>query len=164
MTRFSAVVESTAVVPAERARIWAALSDPTLLAELTPLLRRIDADGDLWTWHMITISALGVSIKPKFTERMRYTPETRIDYSHEAPKGSNERAGADGWYVLEDVAEGTRLAIRLALSVELPLPRLAGPAVTRVIELTMQRMGDRFSTNLLRHLGVDPTSRRAGAS
>lgn len=164
MTRFSAVVESTAVVPAERSRIWAALSDPALLADLTPLLRRVDADGDRWTWHLITISALGVSISPKFTERMRYTPETRIDYSHEPPTDSNERAGADGWYVLEDVAGGTRLAISLTLSVDLPLPRLAAPAVTRVMEMTMRRTGDRFSRNLLQHLGVDPTNRRAGAS
>ena len=46
MTRFTATTESEAIVPAARKDIWAALTDPDLLPRLTPLLRRIDADGD----------------------------------------------------------------------------------------------------------------------
>ena len=40
------------------------------------------------------------------------------------------------------------------MSVELPLPRLSAPAVERVMRVTMARTGDRFSDNLLRHLGL----------
>ena len=154
MNRFSATTESEAVVPAERTAIWAALTDPVLLPKLTPLLRRIDADGDLWHWQMMRIAALGVSISPNFTERMRFDPERRIDYSHEPPAGVVERTGASGHYHLADAAGGTRLAISLRLDVELPLPTLAAPAVTRVMQGAMQRTGERFSANLLRHLGV----------
>ena len=50
---------------------------------------------------------------------------------------------------------GTALKISLTLEVELPLPRRAAPAVRRVMQATMTRMGDRFSTNLLRHLGLE---------
>jgi carbon monoxide dehydrogenase subunit G len=154
MTRFTATNESVAVVPAHRMEIWRALTDPELLPRLTPLLRSIDADGDTWTWHMTRISALGVSISPSFTETMRFDEGHRIEYTHTPPAGVRERAGAEGWYELSDVEGGTQLKISLGLEVELPLPRRAGPAVRKVMGGTLNRMGDRFSANLLRHLGL----------
>ena len=154
MSRFSATTESEAVVAAERAAIWAVLTDPVLLPKLTPLLRRIETDGDLWRWHLVGLSVLGIGISPVFTERMVFDAEKRIDYTHEPPAGAGERTGAEGSYVLADVEGGTHLAISLTLDVDLPLPRLASPAVTTVMQETMQRMGERFSANLLQHLGV----------
>jgi hypothetical protein len=68
-----------------------------------------------------------------------------------------ERQGAEGYYELADVVGGTHLKISLTLQVELPLPALAGRAVNRVIEATIERMGDRFSANLLAELGVEPS-------
>ncbi|CAN5666761.1 hypothetical protein BH10ACT8_BH10ACT8_06390 [soil metagenome] len=159
MSRFVASTESTAVVAADRQAIWKVLTDPVLLPQLTPLLTRIETDGELWRWHMMSIAALGVSIRPSFTERMRFEEGRRIDYSHEPPAGSHERAGADGFYVLSDVAGGTRLGIKLTLHVELPLPKVASPAVSRVMKATMERTGERFSANLLALLGVGPTAR-----
>ena len=156
MSRFAATTESGAIVPADRLDIWRALTDPVLLPQLTPLLRRIDADGDIWTWHMARISALGVSISPSFTERMTFDDGHRISYTHAPPPDTRERAGAEGWYDLRDTAEGTKLAISLTLEVDLPLPRSAGPAVRRVMQATMTRMGDKFSANLLHHLGLAP--------
>jgi carbon monoxide dehydrogenase subunit G len=152
MTRFSATTESTAVVAAERDDIWRVLTDPALLAELTPLLRRIDADGDLWRWQMTGLDVLGVGISPAFTERMRWVPGHRIEFTHQPPRGVAEQAGAEGHYDLCDVPGGTLLSIRLQLDVELPLPRLAAPAVRTVMGATMRAMGDRFSANLLAHL------------
>ncbi|HEY8301861.1 MAG TPA: hypothetical protein VIG48_08175 [Jatrophihabitans sp.] len=156
MTRYSATTDSAAIVPAERLDIWRALTDPVLLPRLTPLLRQIDADGDIWTWHMTRISALGVSISPSFTERMTFNEGRRIEYTHTPPSGSRERAGAEGWYDLSDAEDGTALKISLTLAVELPLPRSATPAVRRVMQATMNRMGDKFSANLLHHLGLEP--------
>ena len=156
MTSFSATTRSEAVVAAGRPAIWAVLTDPVLLPELTPLLRRIDTDGDLWRWHLVRLSVLGVGISPVFTERMRFVEGSRIDYSHEPPPGVTERTGAEGQYLLSDLDGGTLLAISLTLHVDLPLSRLAAPAVTGVMRATMQRMGDRFSVNLLRHLGGGP--------
>ena len=154
MNRFSATNESEAVVAAERAAIWAVLTDPVLLPKMTPLLSRIEADGDLWRWHMVRISVLGVGIGTAFTERMRFEDGKRIDYSHQPPKGVVEHTGAEGSYRLCDVPGGTRLTISLTLNVELPLSKLAAPAVTAIMQATMRRMGERFSANLLRHLGV----------
>jgi hypothetical protein len=158
MTSFSATTESEAVVAAGRPEIWAVLTDPVLLPKLTPLLRKIDtssdADGDLWRWHLVNLSVLGIGISPVFTERMRFVEGSRIDYTHEPPAGVTERTGAEGHYVLSDVDGGTQLAISLTLHVDLPLSRVASPAVTGIMRATMQRMGDRFSANLLRHLGV----------
>jgi carbon monoxide dehydrogenase subunit G len=154
VSRFATTTESEAVVPAPRERIWEVLTDPVLLARLTPLLRRIDVDGEHWRWHLTGLSVLGVGITPVFTERMVFTDAERIDYSHDPPPGVVERAGADGWYALADTDGGTRLGISLTLCVDLPLSRLAAPAVRTVMGATVQAMGDRFSANLLRHLGV----------
>jgi carbon monoxide dehydrogenase subunit G len=161
MSEFSATTENEAVVPADRMAIWAALTDPKLLPELTPLLSKIETQGEVWTWHMTRISALGVGVTPSFTERMTFEDGRRIEYTHEPPAGVTERAGAEGIYELSDVEGGTLLKIKLTLHVELPLPRRVGPAVSRVMKSTMARTGDKFSANLLRHLGVDEASQAA---
>jgi carbon monoxide dehydrogenase subunit G len=155
MSSFSATTENEAVVAADRMAIWAALTDPDVLRELTPLLNKIDSDGDLWTWHMKRISALGVGITPIFTEQMSFAEGKRIEYTHRPPSGVTERTGAEGVYELSDVDGGTLLKISLTLTVELPLPKRVGPAVRRVMKGTMERTGDKFSANLNRHLGID---------
>jgi carbon monoxide dehydrogenase subunit G len=153
MTCFSATNHSHAVVKADRKEVWAALTDPDLLPKLTPLLRTIEADGDTWRWHLTKLTVLGIGLAPVFTEQMTFEEPTYIEYAHRPP-GSNERAGADGWYKLEEVDEGTHLEIKLTMHVDLPLSKVAAPAVTRVMSSMMERTGDRFATNLLRHLGV----------
>jgi carbon monoxide dehydrogenase subunit G len=163
MTRFSATTGNTAVVPADRMAIWAVLTDPDLLAELTPILQRIDADGDQWTWHLERISALGVGITPTFTERMTFDEGHRIEYVHEPPDGINERTGAQGSYDMRDTDEGTALGIELTLDVDLPLPRSAGPAVRRIMTRMVRRTGDQFSANLYKHLGVAEAYERVSA-
>jgi hypothetical protein len=145
MNRFTATNVSEAIVASDLRPIWDALTDPVLLPQLTPLLKSIDADGDLWRWHLVSIAALGVSISPCFTERMTFKDGQRIDFTHRPPAGVREHAGAEGHYVLTEVDGGTRLRISLTLCVELPLPKLASPAVTRVMAATMQRTGERFS-------------------
>lgn len=152
MAAFSATVNSSAGISAPRKEVWDALTDPVLLPKLTPLLNRIDAEGDIWTWHMVRIAALGVSIVPSFTERMLFTDGTRIEYTHEAPAGQRERAGAEGTYELSDIDGGTQLAISLTLTVDLPLPKVSAKAVEKVMTSMMSRTGERFSANLLSHL------------
>lgn len=154
MNRFSATNESEAVVAADRAAIWEVITSPVLLPKLTPLLTKIDADGELWRWHLIRLNVLGVGVGSEFTERMKFEDCERIDYHHEPPSGVVERTGAEGWYVLSDHKDGTHLAISLTLTVELPLPRAAKSVVQRVMAETMQRTGDRFSANLYNHLGI----------
>ena len=158
MAIFSATTQSTATVPADRMAIWAVLTDPDLLPKLTPLLASIDADGDRWTWHLVGLSALGVTVRPSFTELMVFEDGRRITYTHVPPPGVVERAGAEGNYDLADAAGGgTDLSIGLTLSVELPLPRTASRAVHRVMASMMDRTGDRFAANLLDHLAVNST-------
>jgi carbon monoxide dehydrogenase subunit G len=154
MTRFEATNHSEAVVAADREAIWAALTDPVVLPKLTPLLRSIETDGDLWRWQLTRFTILGIGLAPCFTERMRFDPPGNIAYSHEPLASKHEPAGADGWYVLTEVDGGTRLEISLTMHVDLPLGRVARPAVTRVMSSMMQRTGDRFAANLLRHLKV----------
>ena len=121
---------------------------------MTPLLTKIDADGDHWHWQLTRIAALGVNISPTFTERMTFDAPGRIDYAHEPPKGVRERTGVEGHYDLRDVDGGTHLAISLTIHTELPLPKAAGPAVRKVISSTMERTGKKFAANLLQELGV----------
>src|SRR3954454_18736437 len=132
MKCFSATNHSHAVVKAERMAVWKALTDPELLPKLTPLLRTIEAEGDTWRWHLTSLTLLGIGIAPVFTEQMRFDEPSFIEYTHRPP-GRPERAGADGWYKLEEVPGGTHLEIELTMHVDLPLSRLAGPAVQRVM-------------------------------
>lgn len=157
MATFSSRNQSTAVVPAKRAAIWAVLSDPDALADLTPLVKAITADGDLWCWQLGGISALGVSVSPSFTERMTFTEGERIEFAPDPPFGE-QRAGATGTYLLGDAPDGaTRLAIDITITAELPLPRAAKRAVEKVMAATMAKTGDRFARNLYARLGLDPS-------
>jgi carbon monoxide dehydrogenase subunit G len=152
MVIFTGTVESGADITAAREAVWAALTDPVLLPKLTPLLTSIDADGDVWRWHMMRIAALGVSVAPVFTEKMTFDHGRRISYEHQPPPGTRERAGAHGEYELSDIDGGTHLRIKLSLCLDLPLPRSARGPVTSIIRAMMNRTGERFSANLLEHL------------
>ena len=143
------------MVTADRGAVWEVLTDPVLLPRLTPLLSRIDADGEYWRWHLVQLKVLGIGIAPVFTERMTFDDKRRIGFTHEAPDGVVEWAGAEGHYELSDADGGTHLGIELSLDVDLPLSRLAAPVVTRTMQTTMTMMGERFSANLLRRLGAD---------
>jgi carbon monoxide dehydrogenase subunit G len=155
MSAFTATTRSQAIVAADPPAIWNALTDPHLLPQLTPLLTRIEVERpDLWRWHLMRISALGVGISPVFTEHMQFQPMRRIEFTHQPPAGVTEHAGVVGTYQLAEHRHGTRLAVELTMRVELPLPRLSAPAVQRVMTATMARTGERFSENLLRHLGL----------
>ncbi len=156
MTTFTANNTSTAVVEAPRSDIWAVLTDPNLLADLTPLVRSIAADGTTWVWTLAGIKGLGMEVAPTFTETMEFTPEERIDYAHTPPADANEWAGADGWYRLDDHERGTTVSISITLHVDLPLPRLSTRAVEGVMNQAMIRTGDAFARNLDRELGVHP--------
>ena len=73
MNWFTATTSSQADVAADRDAVWDVLTDPDALAELTPLLRRIDVDGDLWRWCFTQVPLLGLAVTPAFTERMRFS-------------------------------------------------------------------------------------------
>ena len=149
---FSASTTSEAVVDAERARLWDVLTDPAALAELTPMLSSVEADGDLWRWQMVKVPVLGASLTPAFTERMVMVEHERIDFTHAPPAGADERAGVDGWYTLTDTDRGTHLATSLTVRVQLPLARVAAPAVTTAMRTVLATMGHGFARNLVRRL------------
>ncbi len=155
--RFSATTSSEAVVDADRAAIWGAITDPAVLPRLTPLLKHIDTDGDLWHWELSRVNVLGIVVNPTFTERMSFVEGRRIEYHHEPPSGVKEWAGAEGWYDLADADRGTHLSISLTLFVDLPLARFSAPAVETVMRSAMAVTGSRFATNLEHHLGVRRT-------
>lgn len=154
MHRFSATTDSDAIVRADRDAIWGAITDPDVLPRLTPLLKHISAEGDVWHWELSRVNVLGIVIDPTFTERMSFVEGRRIDYHHEPPPGVKEWAGAEGWYLLEDAPHGTHLSISLTLFVDLPLTRLATPAVQTVMRSALAVTGSRFAGNLEQHLGV----------
>jgi hypothetical protein len=153
VTRFEARNTSSDTLPVPPGPIWEVLTSPSLLAEMTPLIERIvEVDADHWRWHLTHIAGVGVAVSPCFTVRMDFDRTRRIDFTH-APVGK-ERAGADGIYTLEPVEGGTHLSVDMTVHVDLPLPALSRPAVTRVMHATMHRMGERFAHNLCAHLGV----------
>jgi carbon monoxide dehydrogenase subunit G len=156
MTAFTVRNRSSATVHAKPARVWDALTDPDLLPRLTPYLREIDADGDRWVWHLARVPVLGVGIAPSFTELMTFDRHSRITFTHD-PELPQERAGVDGTYRLAPAGGGTDVAIDLAITVDLPFPSMARPAVRTAMRGVVMAMGSRFSANLVRHLGSSST-------
>ena len=155
MTRFSADTRAEAVVTAPRAAIWAALTDPALVAELTPFVRSITADGDHWRWQLSGLKVLGVGVAPAFTELMVLDEPERIEFRHDPPDGETERSGVEGWYALTEVDEGTRLVTSLEITLDLPLPRASSRAVKAAMSKVVDQMGERFSKGLLAHLDAE---------
>ena len=158
MAIFTARNVSASVVPVNAEQIWKHISDPASLTALTPLVRSIVVDGDLWRWQLAGIDALGVSVSPAFTERMEFIEPRLIRFNHQSPEGTHERAGADGTYELTPQSDGTELMVDIALTIELPLPRLSAVPVERVMKTSMQRTGKRFAVNLYHRLGLDPST------
>jgi len=156
MPSFSARTHAEAVVLAPQQDIWAALVDPDLMAQFTPFLKKITADGDHWVWEMSGIDVLGMKVAPSFTEKMTFTEPDRIEFRHDPPSGEKEKAGVEGWYQLSPAVdgEGTSLVTELEITLDLPLPRAAGRAVRATMSKVIDTMGDRFSKNLLDHLGA----------
>ncbi len=153
MATFRARDRSSAVLRSSRSEVWAALTDAELIAQITPYVTSIDVDGDRWTWRMVTLPVLSLSVAPQFTEVMELHPEERIDFSHD-PARSEETTAVEGTYVLADHAGGgTEVSIDLEIATRLPLPGLARPAVERVMAGVVKHMGTVFSRNLLKHLG-----------
>ena len=155
MASFSTSTRSVATVTAEPDAVWAALTDPDLVARLTPFLHRVTERGEHWVWEMTKVPVLGKSFSFTFTERMRFDEPHRIEFSHDPAAGpSEESAGVDGWYALEPRPGGTRLETSMAITVELPFPGITRPAVTTAMKGVVALMGQRFSQQLLHHLGA----------
>jgi carbon monoxide dehydrogenase subunit G len=151
VTAFTVSTSSEETVTSAREQVWAALTDTELLARLTPYLRRIEANGDRWTWHLVRIPLLGSMVSPSFTELMTFDKPSRIDFAHD-PSRTDEQAGVEGRYVLEEVPGGTHLSIELLITVELPFPKIARPAVQTAMRAVVAAMGARFAHNFVRHL------------
>jgi carbon monoxide dehydrogenase subunit G len=152
MTRFTATNKSAATLKSSRKEVWDALTDPELLPKLTPYLNRIDVDGDRWTWQVTKVPVLGKNIGSTFTEVMTFDEPKRIGFEHD-PQRTEEKTEVQGEYTLEDAGSGTRVAIELGVTVDLPFPKGMRRPVEGAIGAVMAGMGRRFATNLLRHLG-----------
>ena len=150
MTVFAASKRSTAVVPYSRAAVWAVLRDAKQVAKLTPMVRSIQDQGAAWLWKLAPIEVLGHSIGLSFREKMEFDEPSTIEFSH-APLGQ-ERAGVEGTYTLAEHGPGTELSIDLGVTVDLPFPRLARPAVQASMHAVIAAMGAGFAHNLDRHL------------
>jgi carbon monoxide dehydrogenase subunit G len=151
MTVFTVTTASQATVDADRAAVWAALTDPALITRLTPYLHAIDVHGDRWVWHLVRIPVLGAMTSPSFTEVMTYDEPSQITFVHD-PERPDEKAGVEGSYHLKDVPDGTHLQIELEITVDLPFPRVARPGIQTAMRAVVAAMGARFSANLVRHL------------
>lgn len=154
MTTFTTRNASVEAVAAPIEDVWDAMVDADLLAELTPLIDRIEVQGDHWRWCLTSIRALGVEVAPCFTVAMTFDEPNLIAFEHDPPAGETERAGATGSYDLTAFEGGTVLDIEMEMAVDLPLPKLSRGAVENVMGRTTQLAGDRFFDNLLEHLGT----------
>ena len=154
MATFSTSNRSAATVTAGVHEVWDVLTDPVLVARLTPFLHTVRPDGEHWVWQMTKVPVLGKSFSFTFRERMDFDPKSRIDFTHDPAPGADEAAGVVGWYALKEHPRGTRLETSMEITVDLPFPGLVRPAVEAAMKGVIAVMGQRFSHNLLHHLGA----------
>ncbi len=160
MTGFTATTTAEAIVLATRQEIWNVLRDADKVAAMTPFVNHIEERGEHWIWSMNRLPLPKATLSPTFTERMEFVELERIEFKHDAPEGSDENACVDGWYELEELEPqagelaATMLRTSLSITLDLPLPRALGPAVKGSMKTVINQMGDRFSTNMLQHLGT----------
>ena len=86
---------------------------------------------------------------------MSYDEPRRIEFRHDPPTGATERSSVEGWYELDEVDAGTRLVTALEITLDLPLPKVSAGAVRKAMDGVIAQMGERFSKNLLAHLGAE---------
>lgn len=163
MATFSATKTSEATVAHPRDLVWEVLTDPATVARLTPMVRSITAKGDLWRWQLVKIPVLGQSFELGFTEAMTYDPKSMITFAHAPQDGKDtERAGTDGRYELSDTdgKKATLLRIELTVSVDLPFPRLAKPAIQATMQGVLAAMGSGFARSIEKELRARAAKRR----
>jgi carbon monoxide dehydrogenase subunit G len=150
---FTRTRKDTADVPHPVEAVWGLLVDPDAIARLTPLVSRIVVDGQgRWVWSLQRVPVPGRLLDLSMTQEMTFTPQRRIEFTH-TPLEDGARAGADGFYGLEPIDDGTRLTIEITVTARLPLPGLARPAVEATMQQVLTQMGNRFAANMLRELG-----------
>ena len=154
MATFSTSNHSAATVTAGVHEVWDVLTDPAVIARLTPFLHSVRPEGEHWHWQMTKVPVLGKSFSFSFRERMDFDPMSRIDFTHDPAPGARETAGVIGWYALKEHPRGTRLETSMEITVDLPFPGLVRPAVEAAMKGVIAVMGQRFSHNLLQHLGA----------
>jgi carbon monoxide dehydrogenase subunit G len=154
MATFTTSNRSVATVTAEVHEVWEVLTDPELLARLTPFLHSVTEHGEHWVWQLTKVPVLGTSFSFTFRELMDFDEPHRIDFTHDPAPGAQETAGVVGYYALEEHAKGTHLETSMTITVDLPFPGLVRPAVTAAMRGVIALMGQRFGHNLLHHLGA----------
>ena len=152
MTTFSANKTSQATVDFPRDLVWGVLTDPDTVARLTPMVESISSEADRWRWQLTRIPVLGRTFELAFTEAMTYDEPSRITFQH-TPDG-DERAGTDGRYDLGELNGGraTDLRIDLTVTVDLPFPGLARPAVQAAMHGVLTAMGAGFARSIDKEL------------
>ena len=152
MATFTSANRSTATITADVDAVWDVLTDPLLIARLTPFLQSVEEEGTHWVWQMTKVPVLGKSFSFTFRERMDFDEPHRIDFTHDPAPGADEAAGVTGWYALAPRPAGTHLETSMEITVELPFPGLVRPAVVTAMKGVIALMGQRFAHNLLTHL------------
>ena len=87
MTWFSARTTARSHLPVSPDEIWRVLTDPAVLAALTPLVDSIEPDGENWRWTLVGIDGLGVRARPSFTEHMAFVDRREIVFTPAPPPG-----------------------------------------------------------------------------
>ena len=152
MATFTSANRSTATITADVDAVWDVLTDPLLIARLTPFLQSVEEEGTHWVWQMTKVPVLGKSFSFTFRERMDFDEPHRIDFTHDPAPGADEAAGVTGWYALAPRPAGTHLETSMQITVDLPFPGLVRPAVVTAMKGVIALMGQRCAHNLLTHL------------
>lgn len=122
-----------------RTAVWEDVSTVPRIAAAIPEVRRCERNGERWRWELDRYGALGLEVVPAFDVEAAFRPHDRVDFR---PVGDvSEDASGRGWITLADAPAGrTRVEVGVVVEVDVPIPRLLAPALTKIMRREIRQV------------------------
>lgn len=147
MTGVEAQIRRTAVLDAERPRVWERLSDVSRLDRLMPDVDAYDEVEHGWRWQLEARRVIGYRIQPRFTVTYDLSPPERLAFAHVSGE-RGDTAGSDGAFTLRPVGDGTEVAFELSVRIDVDVPSFLRGPVRQILRDEVREMVDGFLANL----------------
>jgi carbon monoxide dehydrogenase subunit G len=146
VSRIEAEYQGSTTVGRQQETVWEVVSDIERHGEYMPDVKKFERTEDGWRWVFEPTRRLGFRFQPKFTVAYEEEPPDRLEF-RKVPR-DGDSADADGRIELEEVDDGTRIEVRLDLSLDLPVPSMLRGRARSMLDDELDRLGSGLLQNL----------------